>query len=77
MEYNIYGVGFVLSVVFLIILILVGRKQNITNYVMMTFGQPLHCYDCDKIRGNIIVKKAAIVRFTFYPSSLSCPIYMA
>ena len=35
MEYNIYGVGFVLSVVFLILLIIVGRKQNINNYIMI------------------------------------------
>lgn len=35
MEYNIYGVGFVLSVVMLILLILIGRKQNINNYIMI------------------------------------------
>lgn len=28
---------------------------DITNYVMMCFGRPLHCYDKDKTRGNINV----------------------
>lgn len=31
---------------------------DVTNYTMMTFGIPLHCYDCDKIIGNISVRKA-------------------
>ena len=31
---------------------------DITNYVMMCFGRPLHCYDKDKIRGNINVVPA-------------------
>ena len=35
MEYNIYGVGFVLSVIMLIFLILMGRKQNIAIYIMI------------------------------------------
>ena len=31
---------------------------DITNYVMMCFGRPLHCYDVDKIEGNMIVAPA-------------------
>ncbi len=31
---------------------------DITNYVMMCFGRPLHCYDKDKIKGNINVVPA-------------------
>ncbi len=31
---------------------------DITNYVMLTLGQPLHCYDCNKIDGNITIKQA-------------------
>lgn len=31
---------------------------DITNYVMLTIGQPLHCYDYDKIKGDLIIKKA-------------------
>lgn len=31
---------------------------DITNYVMFTLGQPLHCYDCNKINGNLKIKYA-------------------
>ena len=31
---------------------------DITNYVMLTLGQPLHCYDYNKIDGNITIKQA-------------------
>lgn len=31
---------------------------DITNYVMLVLNRPLHCYDADKIQGNIIVKKS-------------------
>ena len=31
---------------------------DITNYVMLVLNRPLHCYDTDKIQGNIIVKKS-------------------
>ncbi len=31
---------------------------DITNYVMLVLNRPLHCYDADKIAGNIVVKKS-------------------
>lgn len=30
---------------------------DITNYIMMVFGQPMHCFDADKITGKISVKQ--------------------
>jgi len=33
---------------------------DITNYVMMVYGQPMHCYDADTICGKISVKSAII-----------------
>ena len=31
---------------------------DITNYAMLVLNRPLHCYDADKIGGNIVVKKS-------------------
>ncbi|QED23394.1 phenylalanine--tRNA ligase subunit beta [Candidatus Deianiraea vastatrix] len=31
---------------------------DLTNYIMMTYGQPMHAYDADKIKGAICVKNA-------------------
>ncbi len=31
---------------------------DVTNYVMFSLGQPLHCYDYSKIEGNLIVRSA-------------------
>lgn len=31
---------------------------DITNYIMITLGQPMHAYDADSLQGNIIVRQA-------------------
>ncbi len=36
----------------------INNIVDITNYVLMAFGQPMHAFDFDKLNGNIIVRKA-------------------
>ncbi|WP_350346963.1 phenylalanine--tRNA ligase subunit beta [Agromyces sp. G08B096] len=35
-----------------------GVLVDITNYVMLEFGQPIHGYDLDQLRGGIVVRRA-------------------
>ncbi|MRG61597.1 phenylalanine--tRNA ligase subunit beta [Agromyces sp. CFH 90414] len=42
-----------------------GVLVDITNYVMLEFGQPIHGYDLDQLRGGIVVRRAHVgERFT-------------
>ncbi|MAI07763.1 MAG: phenylalanine--tRNA ligase subunit beta [Magnetococcales bacterium] len=36
----------------------INTLADVTNYMLMTYGQPMHAYDADKLKGNITVAPA-------------------
>ncbi|MCY1675215.1 phenylalanine--tRNA ligase subunit beta [Pseudarthrobacter sp. SL88] len=37
----------------------ISLPVDISNYVMLELGQPTHCYDLDRLSGDIVVRRAA------------------
>ena len=36
----------------------ISLAVDVTNYVMLDLGQPMHAYDLDKLEGPIVVRRA-------------------
>ncbi len=42
----------------------ISAVVDVVNYIMISYGQPMHVYDADKIHGSLIVRKANKEMFT-------------
>lgn len=42
----------------------ISLAVDVTNYVMLDLGQPMHAYDLDKLEGPIVVRRANEVKLT-------------
>ena len=45
----------------------ISLAVDVTNYVMLELGRPIHGYDGDKLRGPIVVRRATAGRAADHP----------